>query len=345
MANKIKAAVIGSTGYAGEETVRILAGHKNVELKYLTSRTYAGQKYCDVYPNFNGIVDIECSGEDINAISKNVDVIFIAMPHGLAAQMVTGEVLDNARVIDLGADFRLKDKNIYEKWYGCKSAEVLHEAVYGLSEIYRSDIKTARLIANPGCYTTCSILGLYPLFKENLIDTGSVIIDAKSGVTGAGRELSLGTHYCETNENLKAYKIAAHRHTPEIEQELSAAAGADIVLQFTPHLTPMNRGILATCYAKANADLQKINQAYSKYYGSEYFIRMLPNGTSAETKWVKGSNFVDISLCLDERTGNLVVTSAIDNLVKGAAGQAVQNMNLMFGLDEKEGLENVPLFL
>ena len=346
--NKIKAAIIGSTGYVGEELARILANHDNVELKYLTSKSYTGQQYSDVYQNFNHISNMECSQSDIETIAQDVDVIFIALPHGIAAQTVTSEILKKTKVIDLGADFRIKDKNVYEKWYACehKGEEVLREAVYGLSEIYRGEIKNARLVANPGCYTTCSILSLYPLLKEDLINKDSIIIDAKSGVTGAGRELSLGVHYCEVNESTKAYKIASHRHTPEIEQELSAALNKEVIVQFTPHLIPMSRGILATCYAKIKdgIDLRKVKQAYCKYYENEYFIRLLKDEVCPETKWVKGSNFLDIALFYDERTNNLIVTGAIDNLLKGAAGQAVQNMNIMFGFDEKEGLKSVPIF-
>ncbi len=347
--NKIKAAIIGATGYAGEELFRILYSHPNVEIIKVTSISYEGKNYSDIYQNFNSLTDLKCeSGSDLEKISKEADVIFIALPHGIASKTVTKEVLNNSKVIDLGADFRIKDKKIYEEWYNVEhfGEDVLKEAVYGLSEIKREEIKKARLVANPGCYTTCSILSLYPLLKEKLIDKNSIVIDAKSGVTGAGRKADLGTSYCETNESIKAYKVASHRHTPEIEQELSLAFGENIKLIFTPHLTPMNRGILATCYAKLNGkyDYETVNAIYRKYYGNEKFIRLLKKGIFPETNKVKGSEFVDIGFEIDERTNSIIVIGAIDNLVKGAAGQAVQNMNLMFGFDENSALEYPPVF-
>lgn len=345
---KIKAAIIGSTGYAGEELTKILFNHKSVEVKYLTSKTYLDQKYSDIYQNFNSITDIICTDDNLDKISKETDVIFLALPHGIASKKVTKEVLYNSKVIDLGADFRLKDKEIYEKWYNVEhfSPELLNEAVYGLPEIYREKIKTARLIANPGCYTTCSILSIYPLVKNNLIDTNSIIIDAKSGVTGAGRGVNLGVHYCETNENIKAYKISSHRHTPEIEQELSFALNKKITLQFTPHLIPMNRGILATSYAKLNNGVTKkdIFDCYIEQYKNEKFVRILKENIYPETKWTKGTNFIDIGIFTDSRTNNVIISASIDNLVKGAAGQAVQNMNLLFNLNETEGLMTAGVF-
>ena len=348
MTNKIKAAIIGSSGYAGEELTRILANHSFVEIKYLTSKSYLGQNYSDIYQNFNKIINIKCEEDNLDRISKEVDVIFLALPHGIASSKVNYDVLKNSKVIDLGADFRIRDANVYEYWYKTKHNDksLLNEAVYGLCEIYYGDIKNARLVANPGCYTTCSILSLFPLLKENLIKEESIVIDAKSGVTGAGRSVNLNVHYCETNENIKAYKIASHRHTPEIEQELSLASNKNIALQFTPHLVPMNRGILVTCYAKLkeNISTETIKDAYLKYYKDKYFIRLLKDNLYPETKWVKGSNFIDIGIFKDERTNNVIVSGAIDNLVKGAAGQAVQNMNIMFGLDEKTGLQNAPFF-
>lgn len=346
--NKIKAAIVGSTGYAGQELTRLLYNHKNVEIKYLTSKSYTGEKYADIYQNFNNISDIECIGDDLEEIAKDVDVIFLALPHGIASKKINEKILENTKIIDLGADFRLKNQSTYENWYKTEhfSPSLLNEAVYGLCEIHREEIKKARLIANPGCYTTCSILSLYPLFKENLIDENTVIIDAKSGVTGAGRSVGLGTHYCEVNESIKAYKIASHRHTPEIEQELSLAIGKNITLQFTPHLAPMNRGILATCYAKLKQGINEntIHEAYKETYKNETFIRLVKQGIYPETKWVKGTNFVDIGLFVDSRTNNIIVTSAIDNLMKGAAGQAVQNMNLLFEINETEGLLNAGMF-
>lgn len=346
--NKIKAAIIGATGYVGQELFRILYSHPNVEVTKVTSVSYTGKKYSDVYKNFNGITELECSECDIEKIAEECDVIFIALPHGIASKTVTKSVLDKCKVIDIGADFRIKDKNIYEKWYGVEhfGEEVLKEAVYGLCEIHGEEVKKARLVANPGCYTTCSILSLYPLVKEGLIDTDTIVIDAKSGVTGAGRKPDLGTSYCECNESIKAYKVVSHRHTPEIEQELSIAAGKDINLIFTPHLTPMNRGILATCYAKLSGetDYKKLEKAYDKYYSNKKYIRLLKAGNFPETNKVKGSEYVDIGFAIDERTNSVIVIGAIDNLVKGAAGQAVQNMNLMFGFDESTSLGTPAIF-
>ena len=344
----IKTAIIGATGYAGAELMRLLYSHPNVSVEIVTSKTYAGEEYTNVYENFNHISNLKLKEESLLEISKNVDVIFVALPHGIASKEVTKEVLNNAKVIDLGADFRLKNKETYENWYKTEhsSPNLLSEAVYGLCEIHREEIKTARLVANPGCYTTTSILSLYPVVKEKLIELDSITIDAKSGVTGAGRGVNLNVHYCETNENIKAYKIASHRHTPEIEQELSIAANDDIKLTFTPHLTPMNRGILATIYAKLKQKVtyQDIKNAYDKYYGKEFFIRLLGQDKFPETKWTKGSNFVDVAFKIDERCNRLIILGALDNLVKGASGQAVQNMNLMFGLKETTGLEFSGIF-
>lgn len=343
----IKAGIIGATGYAGSELVRILSSHPEVEIKTLTSQSYAGKKYNEVYENYRHEEKLACDEENIEEMAKECDVIFLALPHGVASKKVTESVLANAKVIDLGADYRLQNIEVYEKWYTQHySKDILKEAVYGLCEINREKIKGKRIVGNPGCYTTCSILSLYPLVKEKMIDLTSIIIDAKSGATGAGRGLNLSNHFCELNESFKAYKIANHRHTPEIEEQLSYAAGEDIVLNFTPHLVPMNRGILATCYAKLNnkytyADIKAV---YEKYYKDEYFIRLTKEGVFPETKWVKGSNFCDIGFTIDERTNRVIVVGAIDNLYKGAAGQAVQNMNILFGLDEKTGLDYVPIF-
>lgn len=346
--NKIKAAIIGATGYVGQELFRILYNHHNVEVTKATSVSYIGKNYADIYQNFNKITDLICTEDDTEKIAEECDVMFIALPHGIASKKVTKSVLEKCKVIDIGADFRIKDKETYEKWYGVEhfGEDVLKEAVYGLCEIYTDEVKKARLVANPGCYTTCSILSLYPLVKEGLINTDTIVIDAKSGVTGAGRKPDLGTSYCECNESIKAYKVASHRHTPEIEQELSLAAGKNINLIFTPHLTPMNRGILATCYAKLNgeADYETLKTAYNKYYGDKYFVRLLKEGLFPETNRVKGSEFIDIGFTIDKRTNSVIVIGAIDNLVKGAAGQAVQNMNLMFGFEEWTAINNAGFF-
>lgn len=349
----IKAGIIGATGYAGGELVRLLTQHKDAEVVWYGSRSYIDQKYSSVYGNMFQIVDAKCMDDNMEELAGQVDVIFTATPQGLCASLVNDDILNKVKIVDLSADFRIKDVAVYEKWYGIehKSPQYIEEAVYGLCEINREDVKKARLVANPGCYTTCSILTAYPLVKEGLIDVHSLIVDAKSGTSGAGRGAKVNNLYCEVNENIKAYGVASHRHTPEIEEQLGYAAGESIVINFTPHLVPMNRGILATEYAqlkrKEDGSLpsyEEIKAVYDKYYGNEKFVRILDKGSLPETKWVEGSNYVDINFIIDERTGRIIMIGAIDNLVKGAAGQAVQNMNLMFGLPEEEGLELVPMF-
>lgn len=344
----IKVGIIGATGYAGGELVRILAGHKNAEIKWYGSRSYIDQKYADVYRNMFQIVNAVCMDGNMEELASQVDVIFTATPQGLCASLINEEILSKTKIIDLSADFRLKDVAVYEKWYKIehKAPQFIDEAVYGLCEVNREDIKRARLTANPGCYTTCSILTAYPLAKEGLIDMNTLIIDAKSGTSGAGRDAKLPNLFCEVNENIKAYGVATHRHTPEIEEQLGYASGEKAVLNFTPHLVPMNRGILATEYAKLKKDMtwEDVKEVYDKYYKNEKFIRVLDKDVYPETKWVEGSNYVDIGFQIDKRTGRIIMMGAIDNLVKGAAGQAVQNMNLMFGEKESEGLELIPMF-
>ncbi len=344
----IKVGIIGATGYAGGELVRILTGHKDAEIKWYGSRSYIGKKYADVYRNMFQIVDAECMDDNMEELASQVDVIFTATPQGLCASLVNEEILSKVKIIDLSADFRLKDVKVYEEWYKIehKAPQFLEEAVYGLCEINREDVKKARLVANPGCYTTCSILTAYPLAKEGLIDMNTLIIDAKSGTSGAGRGAKLPNLFCEVNENMKAYGVANHRHTPEIEEQLGYAAGEKVVLNFTPHLVPMNRGILATEYAKLTKEVswEDVKAVYDRYYGNEKFVRVLGQDEYPETKWVEGSNYVDIGFKIDPRTNRIIMMGAIDNLVKGAAGQAVQNMNLMFGREESEGLDLVPMF-
>ena len=344
----IKVGIIGATGYAGGELVRILTGHKEAEIKWFGSRSYIDQKYASVYQNMFQIVDATCMDDNMEKLASQVDVIFTATPQGLCASLVNENILSKVKIIDLSADFRIKDVATYEKWYGIehKSPQFIEEAVYGLCEINREDVKNARLVANPGCYTTCSILTAYPLAKEGIIDMSTLIIDAKSGTSGAGRSAKVANLYCEVNENMKAYGVATHRHTPEIEEQLGYASGENVVLNFTPHLVPMNRGILATEYAKLTKDVtyDEVKAIYDKYYANEKFIRVLKKNVCPETKWVEGSNYVDINFKIDPRTNRIIMMGAIDNLVKGAAGQAVQNMNLMFGLKESEGLELVPMF-
>ena len=349
----IKAGIIGATGYAGAELVRLLLGHKEGEIKWYGSRSYIDENYASVYRNMFELVDAKCLDDNIAQLAEEVDVIFTATPQGFLASVLTEEILQKVKIVDLSADFRIKDVSIYEKWYKIehKSPQFIDEAVYGLCELNRDKVKGARLVANPGCYTTCSILTAYPLVKEGLIDPDTLIVDAKSGTSGAGRGAKVANLFCEVNENMKAYGVATHRHTPEIEEQLGYAAGHPIMINFTPHLVPMNRGILATEYAalkkKADGSLptyDELKAAYDKYYKDEKFVRVLPKDVVPETRWVEGSNFVDVNFKIDERTGRVIMMGALDNLVKGAAGQAVQNMNLLFGLPETEGLELVPVF-
>ena len=350
----VKVGIIGATGYAGAELVRILMGHEDAEIVWYGSRSYIDKKYYEVYQNMFQIVEDICKDDNLEELASLVDVIFTATPQGYLAGILTEEILQKVKIVDLSADYRIKDVATYEKWYGIehKSPQFIEEAVYGLCEINRDKVtKQTRLIANPGCYTTCSILTAYPMVKEGLIDVDTLIVDAKSGTSGAGRGAKVPNLFCEVNENIKAYGVASHRHTPEIEEQLGYAGNCQVTINFTPHLVPMNRGILATEYAKlkkkADGTLptyEEVKAVYDKYYGKEKFVRVLDKGVCPETKWVEGSNYVDINFVIDERTGRIVMMGALDNLVKGAAGQAVQNMNLLFGLPESEGLELVPCF-
>lgn len=345
----IKAGIIGATGYAGAEIVRILLNHPEAEIRWYGSKSYIEKKYSEVYRNFFEIVEDTCLDDNIEELAEQVDVIFTATPQGYLGSILTEDILKKVKVIDLSADYRIKDVDIYEKWYGIehKSPELIEKAVYGLCEINRNQIKSTRLVANPGCYTTCSILTAYPLVKEGIIDPNTLIVDAKSGTSGAGRGAKVNNLYCEVNESIKAYGVLTHRHTPEIEEQLSyAAGGEDVKIIFTPHLVPMNRGILVTAYANLKKDVtqEEIRAAYEKYYAKERFIRVLEDGQCPETRWVEGSNFVDVAFKKDERTNRVVMMGALDNLVKGAAGQAVQNMNIIFGLPETMGLELLPVF-
>ncbi len=346
----VKVGIIGATGYAGNELVRILLGHKDVEIVWLGSRSYIDQNYSDVYRNMFKLVDAKCMDDNMDQLANEVDVIFTATPQGLCASLVNDEILSKVKIIDLSADFRLKDVDIYEKWYKLehKAPQYIDEAVYGLCEINRDRVnKDTRIIANPGCYTTTSILTLYPLVKEGIINPDTIIIDAKSGTSGAGRGAKVANLFCEVNESMKAYGVGTHRHTPEIEEQLGYACGRDdLKLIFTPHLVPMNRGILVTAYANLAKDVsyEDVKAAYDKYYDKEYFVRVLPKDVCPETRWVEGSNFVDVGFKLEPRTNRIIAMGALDNLVKGAAGQAVQNMNLLFGFEENEGLKMAPMF-
>jgi N-acetyl-gamma-glutamyl-phosphate reductase len=346
----IKVGIIGATGYAGNELVRLLLGHKDAEIVWLGSRSYIDQNYSDVYRNMFKLVDAKCMDDNMEQLANEVDVIFTATPQGLCASLVNDEILSKTKIIDLSADFRLKDVNVYEQWYKLehKAPQYIDEAVYGLCEINRDKVsKDTRIIANPGCYTTTSILTLYPMVKEGIINPDTIIIDAKSGTSGAGRGAKVANLFCEVNESMKAYGVGTHRHTPEIEEQLGYACGRDdLKLIFTPHLVPMNRGILVTAYANLAKDVtyEDVKAAYDKYYDKEYFVRVLPKDVCPETRWVEGSNFVDIGFKIEPRTNRLIMMGALDNLVKGAAGQAVQNMNLLFGFPENEGLQLAPMF-
>lgn len=332
------------TGYAGAELVRILCGHPKVLIVHAMSKSYAGQPLTQLYPSLRKVRDLVCEEVDPEPLKQDCDVVFTALPHGTSAEIIS-QLMEQPglKVIDLSADFRYRDPEVYRQWYGLEhgAKELLKEAVYGLCELYREKIKKARLIGNPGCYTTCSILGAAPLLAKGLIQPDSLVIDAKSGVSGAGRKLVIDNHFCECTENTKAYGVAKHRHTSEIEQELSLLAGQEIVLSFTPHLIPQKRGILATIYGslKEMKTTGELLEIYRKFYGDEHFIRIYEEGTLPETNHVAGSNFVDIGLVADPRTKRVIVVSCIDNLYKGAAGQAVQNMNLMFGLPETTAID------
>jgi N-acetyl-gamma-glutamyl-phosphate reductase len=345
----ITVGVIGATGYAGSELVRLLINHPNVGKILVGSKSYAGEKYSDIYPNFNKKLEEVCLDADLSSMSEKCDVLFLSLPHGISSHQVTQKMVDECVIIDLGADFRFKNLATYESWYKTKhgNPSLNEQAVYGLCEINRQSIKNSRLIANPGCYTTTSILAAYPLVAENLIENNSLIIDAISGVSGAGRGQKLTSLYCEVNESLKPYGVTNHRHTPEIEEQLGLAINKEpITISFTPHLVPMNRGILASLYAtvKEGVDLKQIEDAYNKHYKDEQFIRLLKQGQLPETRYVKGSNFTDLSFTIDERSRRFIGFGALDNLVKGAAGQAVQNMNIVFGYEEALALETVSPF-
>ncbi len=344
----IKVGIIGATGYAGAELVRLLLGHREAEIVWYGSRSYVDERYAKIYQNMFQLVDAKCMEDNMEEMASKVDVIFTATPQGLCASLLNEDILKKVKIVDLSADFRIKDVKVYEKWYGIehKAPQFIEEAVYGLCEVNREAVKKARIVANPGCYPTCSFLSVYPLVKEGLIEPNTLIIDAKSGTSGAGRGAKVDNLFCEVNENIKAYGVAGHRHTPEIEEQLSLAAKKEVVINFTPHLVPMQRGILVTAYASLTREVsyEELKAVYDRYYQDEYFVRVLEKDVCPQTRWVEGSNFVDVNFKIDKRTNRVIMMGAMDNLVKGAAGQAVQNMNLMFGCEEAEGLLMAPLF-
>ena len=344
----IKAGIMGSTGYVGSELVRILYHHPEVEIKVLTSKSHSNKDFNSIYQNFSKICELKCEENNLEEVVNQLDIVFLSLPHGITSKILTESILKNVKVIDLSADFRLKSMEEYEKWYKEKHNNniLLKKAVYGLPEWKRKQISISRFIANPGCYPTCALLCLSPLIKEGIIEEKNIIIDAKSGVSGAGRTLALTTHFAECNESVKAYNVLSHRHTPEIEGQLRELNENVISITFTPHLIPMNRGILSTCYGtlKKGYEYDDIKEIFEKYYHNEFFIRLTSKDIFPETKWVKGSNYCDIGFTIDENTDRIIIIGAIDNLIKGAAGQAVQNMNLMFNIEENIGLKSIPMF-
>ncbi|CAB5088578.1 N-acetyl-gamma-glutamyl-phosphate reductase (EC [Olavius algarvensis associated proteobacterium Delta 3] len=341
----ISVGVVGATGYAGAELVRLLSGHPNVEIAILTSRQYAGARFSDVYPSMAGIVDLVCEAYDAAVLAQRVDLVFTALPHQLPMNLIPELIENGLRVVDLSADFRFRDVSRYEAAYQPHSAGPYTEkAVYGLSEIYTDDIRRSDLIGNPGCYPTSVLLPLIPLIRRNWLDLDSIAADAKSGVSGAGRSPSLTTHFCEVQESFKAYKIGAHRHTPEMEEVLEKEAGVPVQISFVPHLVPKSRGMLTTLYARLLEEQsdEAVSACLQQFYKDAPFVRIRTAARPPDTLHVRGTNYCDIG-CKVERGGRrLILISAIDNLVKGAAGQAVQNMNIMLGFDQRAGLDQVP---
>ncbi len=340
----INAGIIGATGYTGSEVTRILTQHNKVNLSMITSRSFKGKKISDIHPYLEDICDLKLSNPSMKDI-KELDVVFLALPHGVSMKFVREIGLDGPRIIDLSGDFRLKNKQTYEQWYKMNHEfpDVIEKAVYGLPELFRKDIADAQLIANPGCYPTSAILALAPALKKDLIDISSILVDSKSGVTGAGAKPSETTHFPRANEDFRAYKIGKHRHTPEIEEILTEKTGKKINVLFTPHLVPLNRGILTTVYGKAKNEVSEKNllNAYQSFYNHEPFVRIRKHPPTVQS--VRGSNYCDVFPLKNDRTNQVVLLSAIDNLVKGAAGQAVQNMNIMFDFDETQGIAHIPL--
>ncbi len=343
----VKVAIAGASGYTGLELLRLLTKHPEVEITAVTSEKHQGQKVADVFPSFSGFSDLQFTSLTAS-IANECDILFLALPHTTAMNQVPDFLEGSCRVVDLSADYRLKSQETFEQWYSFshQQKETLALAVYGLPELHRKSIRSAKLVANPGCYPTSVILALAPLVATDWVDLESIIADSKSGVSGAGRKLSINTQFAECNEAVSAYALGTHRHTPEIEQEISALAGREIRVTFSPHLMPMTRGLLSTIYINLAKDmeLEELGKHYREFYKNEPFVRILNLGTFANTHYVVSSNFCDIGLQIDSRTRRIILTSAIDNLVKGAAGQAIQNMNIMLGIDEKTALDSPGMF-
>jgi N-acetyl-gamma-glutamyl-phosphate reductase len=345
---KMKAAIVGGTGYGSIELIRLINKHPFMEAAMIISNSQAGNSICETYPHLSNIIENSLDTFDVNRIEKEIDIVFFATPSGVSKNLIPEILEKGVKCIDLSGDFRLKTPGEYETWYKHTPAEenYLNKAVYGLSEIYPEKVKDSSLIANPGCYPTASLLGLLPIMKSEIADYKSIIIDAKSGVSGAGRGLSLISHYAEINENIKAYKLGAHQHIPEIEQILTDECGIPITITFTTHLVPMTRGIMCTIYVnlKENLTTEAVVEVYKQFYQDHPFVRVRPVGIVPSTKEVLGSNYCDIGLHVDQRTGRLTIVSVIDNLVKGASGQAIQNANLLFGWDQRTGLNDIPVY-
>ncbi|MEF2145332.1 MAG: N-acetyl-gamma-glutamyl-phosphate reductase [Desulfovibrionaceae bacterium] len=349
MNDRIPVGLVGVTGYTGMELARIMAYHPSMELVCVTSRAESGKLLQEIYPFLTGtsLGSLEITAPNPKELAANCRLVFLAVPHKTAMEIADALLCEGTKVVDLSADFRLNDKDVYEKWYQTEHSRVgrLSEAVYGLPELYRDEIAGADLVANPGCYPTSAILGLYPALAEGLVETDDIVIDSKSGTSGAGRKATVGTLFCEVHDSFRAYGLGKHRHTPEIEQEISKIAGHSLTVSFNTHLLPIDRGILSTIYTRCKGELslEQAHAAYAGYYDAEPWVRLLPMGSLPETRWVRGTNYCDIGLVVDPRTKRLIMLAAIDNLCRGASGQAVSNANLMLGLEPDAGLRLAPL--
>ncbi len=344
--DKKKVAILGASGYTGSELIRFLVPHPNVEIAYLTAERHVGKLISEVFPHLSGLMDLELQPLKAKSIPKNIDFVFTALPHGTSAAVIDHLYKRDIKIIDLGADFRISNRN-YKKWYGAHPCpELIKKTAYGITELNREKVKKAKLVANPGCYPTSAILGLAPILKNKVADESTIIVDSKSGVTGAGRSPSLDYHFSEVNEGVKAYKVAEHRHMPEIEEGLSNYTGLKVNVLFTPHLIPMDRGILSTIYVnlKKKITTKQLIHLYKQHYKNEQFVRICEERVYPSTNQVRGSNYCDIGIKVTNSNNTAVIVSVIDNLVKGASGQAVQNMNVMLGFEENLGINGAPIF-